>query len=328
MSHMLTETDEMFSASGKAPWHQLGTIVQDAPNSAAAIKLAGLGWSVDQMELQAITEAEEPLKVPGFRANVRSDTKMVLGVVTPTYTPCQNVDAFSFVDKLIKEEEVFFETAGSLKGGRVVWLLARLPGAFTVGKEDRNFPYLLFMNSHDGSTAIRIMPTTVRVVCWNTLNLALGSDSQRFCIRHVGDVQAKVDRARHAIGLAHKQFETFEEQVVQLVDVKLVMPQVTGFVEQLIPMADNVTVRAANSITRRRDRIAQIWETDPHCRLEGIEDSAWALVNAYTQFIDHERNCVGETEDEKLSSRIAGNWLGHQAIDKQDCFTRAIKAFV
>ena len=148
------------------PWHGLGEMVQEAPTSADALRLAGLDWRVDSKPVQVCGGR----KVDGFRANVRATDGAVLGMVSDRYRICQNTDAFDFTDNLIGGE-VRYETAGSLQGGRKIWLLAKLPDTFLLG--DAVEPYLCFTNSHDGSSAIRVCMTPVRVVCQNTLNIAL-----------------------------------------------------------------------------------------------------------------------------------------------------------
>ena len=164
MAHMI---ETMFSVREK-PWHGLGTIVMEAPASAEALKLAGLDWEVVQEPVY--TDNRELIK--GYKANVRSSDRRVLGVVSDRYKVVQNTDAFSFTDELLGKG-VKYETAGSLQEGKKVWLLARLPKEYVIAGE-RISPYLVFSNTHDGSGSVKVAVTPVRVVCNNTLNLALG----------------------------------------------------------------------------------------------------------------------------------------------------------
>ena len=149
------------------PWHGLGTQVEEAPTSAEALRMAGLDWNVVQRNIQVCGGA----KIQNYKANIRDSDGTVLGVVTDRYKIVQNAEAFEFTDSLIGGE-VRYETAGSLNGGRKIWLLAKLPETEIVG--DKTEPYLCFTNTHDGSGAIRVCMTPIRVVCNNTLNLALG----------------------------------------------------------------------------------------------------------------------------------------------------------
>ena len=156
--------------TGQPPWHGLGAVVKNAVTSREALQLAHLDWTVEQWPLQAVKDADRRA-VQRHKANVRSDTHAVLGVVSERYRIFQNQDAFDFMDSLVNEKLAMFETAGALQGGRRVWLLARIPGEFRAGADDVIDPYVLLVNTHDGTGALRLLPTTVRVVCQNTLNL-------------------------------------------------------------------------------------------------------------------------------------------------------------
>lgn len=163
---MAANVETMFYTREK-PWHGLGTGVAKAPSSADALRLAGLDWKV--MQEPIYTDAGR--KIPGYKANVRDTDRRVLGVVTDRYKVIQNREAFDFTDALLGSG-VRYETAGTLQEGRKVWLLARLPHEYIISGE-RISPYLVFSNTHDGSGAVRVAVTPIRVVCNNTLNLAL-----------------------------------------------------------------------------------------------------------------------------------------------------------
>ena len=165
---MAAEIETMFYVR-ETPWHGLGTKVMEAPTSKEALNLSGLDWKVEQEKIYT----ENGNVVTGFKANVRDTDKKVLGVVTDRYKVVQNEEAFAFTDELLGEG-VRYETAGSLQGGRKVWLLAHLPHEYIIAGE-RISPYLVFSNTHDGSGAIRVAITPIRVVCQNTLNLALNT---------------------------------------------------------------------------------------------------------------------------------------------------------
>lgn len=188
---MSANVESMFYAGREKPWHGLGTQVEEAPTSADALRLAGLDWTVQRKPIQVCGGR----KVDNFFANVRSSDGAVLGVVSDRYQVVQNAEAFAFTDALIGGEgQVHYETAGSLMGGRKIWLLAKLPDTEIVG--DKTEPYLCFSNTHDGSGAIRVCMTPIRVVCNNTLNIALNGAKRAWSVRHTGDIQAKLQEAR------------------------------------------------------------------------------------------------------------------------------------
>ena len=173
----ITSSDSMFSVR-QTPWHGLGAVLEEPPTTIAeAIERSGLGWRVEREPIALdrgdvatandwwLPRCEE---IPGWWANVRQDTRQVLGIVGERYRIVQNIEAFQFVDQLIGSA-MHFETAGSLHGGRRVWVLAQLPEHIEVGGDPVR-PYVLLMNSHDGSTAVVAASTPIRVVCQNTLN--------------------------------------------------------------------------------------------------------------------------------------------------------------
>ena len=177
----------------ETPWHGLGTRVLTAPASKEALEVAGLNWKVVQEPVY--TEANELIE--GYKANVRDSDRKVLGVVTNRYKVIQNEEAFSFTDSLLGEG-VRYETAGSLQGGKKVWLLARMPQDYIITGE-RISPYLVFSNTHDGSGAIKVALTPIRVVCNNTLNLALSSAKRSWSMIHTGDIQGKLEEAKDTL---------------------------------------------------------------------------------------------------------------------------------
>lgn len=163
---MAANVESMFYVR-ETPWHGLGTKVKEAPASNDALILAGLNWQVLQEPI--FTAASEPIE--GYKVNVRDSDRKALGVVTDRYKVIQNNEAFAFTDELLGEG-VRYETAGSLQGGKKVWLLAHMPREYIISGEQIS-PYLVFSNTHDGSGAIKVALTPIRVVCQNTLNLAL-----------------------------------------------------------------------------------------------------------------------------------------------------------
>ena len=175
------------------PWHGLGTRVEEAPGSKEALVLAGLDWKVVQKPIFT----EDGLPVNGFKANIRDRDSQVLGVVTNRYKVVQNEDAFAFTDKLLGEG-VTYETAGSLQDGRRTWILAKLPQRYIISGDEIT-PYLVFMNSHDGTGAIKAAMTPVRVVCQNTLNLALSTAKRSWSTNHTGDIKGKLEDARNTL---------------------------------------------------------------------------------------------------------------------------------
>ena len=194
---MAANVETMFYTREK-PWHGLGTKVEEAPCSADALYMAGLDWQVIQEPIY--TEFNEPIE--GYKANVRDSDRKVLGVVTDRYKIIQNHEAFAFTDSLLGSG-VRYETAGSLQEGKRVWLLARLPREYIIAGE-RISPYLVFSNTHDGSGSVKVALTPVRVVCNNTLNLALNTASRSWSMMHTGNIKDKIQEAKDTLFMAEE----------------------------------------------------------------------------------------------------------------------------
>ncbi len=189
---MAANVETMFYTREK-PWHGLGTRVEEAPNSKEALILAGLNWNVYQSPIWT----EKETMIPGYKANIRDADDKVLGVVTDRYKVIQNSEAFSFTDDLLGDG-VTFETAGSLQEGRRTWILAKMPQRFIIAGDEIT-PYLVFMNSHDGSGAVKVAMTPIRVVCQNTLNLALRDAKRSWSTHHTGKIETKMQQAKQTL---------------------------------------------------------------------------------------------------------------------------------
>ena len=277
MLFMAALVENMFSVREK-PWHGLGTIVKEAPTSEEALKLAGLDWEVIQSPVFS-SHGE----IEGYKANVRSTDKQVLGVVTDRYRVVQNTEAFSFTDELLGQG-VRYETAGSLMGGRKVWLLARLPREFIIAGE-RISPYLVFSNTHDGSGAVKVAVTPVRVCCNNTLNLALNTAARSFSMVHTGDVKGKVQEARQTLFMADKYMENLGLEFEKLRKQKMTEKQVKEYIEILLPIEDGAGAAAVKNMKKLRSDMQARYFDAPD--LKGLGNNAYRFVNAVSDFATH-----------------------------------------
>ena len=198
-----------------APWHGLGTKVDEALTSKDALIYAGLDWQV--LQEPVYTSAGE--LVSGYKVNVRDTDRNILGIVSDRYKIVQNEEAFSFTDALLGEG-VKYETAGSIANGKIVWMLARMPQRYIISG-DAIEPYLVFSNTHDGSGAIRVAMTPIRVVCQNTLNLALRGAQRSWSARHTSNVLNRLDEARETLQLADKYMNRLGKAIDELNQKKL-----------------------------------------------------------------------------------------------------------
>ena len=304
--------------TGTPPWHRLGTTVANAQTSEEAIRLASLDWSVEPWPLVARRDGIER-EVAGRVANVRADTREVLGIVSPGYKAFQNHAAFEFFDAIVQDKLAVYETAGALKGGRHIWMLARLPKTLRAAGDDEIRPYVLLTNSHDGTRALRMIPTTVRVVCANTLTLALGraAATEGLTIYHNESLERRVADAREKLGIITRRVDEFEVQVQALARRPMSRDDLTNYFTTLV--AD----RAAD--TQKRMLAAFVANLDHASNtLPGISGTAWAAYNSVSQWADHQSVVRGQTELQWADSRLASVWFGAAAEFKQRAFDAAV----
>ena len=275
---MAANVETMFYTREK-PWHGLGTMVAEAPNSKDALRLAGLNWKV--LQEPVYTENEELIQ--GYKANVRDTDRKVLGVVTDRYKVIQNEEAFAFTDTLLGEG-VRYETAGSLQEGRRVWMLARLPREFIIGGE-RISPYMVFSNTHDGSGAVKTALTPIRVVCNNTLNLALRTAKRSWSMIHTGDISGKIEEAKNTLLLADEYMTVLGQEFENLRKIKLSEKQVLDYIKILLPMEENYSLLQKRGVEKLRADMKMRYFDAPD--LKDVGNNAYRFINAVSDFATH-----------------------------------------
>lgn len=273
----LVET--MFSSGRQVPWHNLGIIVEEAPTSADAIRLAGLDWRVEQKPLFL----EDGTKIEGNFANVRSSDNKPLGIVGNKYKIVQNSDAFEFTDALLGEG-VRYETAGSLKDGKVIWLLAKMPETVEI-LGDKVEPYMVFTNTHDGSGAVRVCMTPIRVVCNNTLNIALNRAKRVWSARHTGSITNKLDDARETLQFAKQYMDATKETFEELHKIKMDEFTLYRVMNNLIPITEDMTDRQKDNQKEIRDDIIFRYNEAPDLKV--LDKTGARLVQAVADTTSH-----------------------------------------
>lgn len=299
MAHGLLEYDWMLSAKER-PWHGIGTVVEEAPTSEDAIRIARLDWTVDQFPVFANGN-----EIPGYFANVRSDTNEALGVVRNRYKIVQNTEAFDFVDGIVanKHLECRYETAGSLFNGRRIFLLVKLPNKDLLGDLVEN--YLFFTNSHDGSSALTAGITNVRVVCNNTLQMALEGASRIWRCRHTTNIEGKKQQAKEALGMAVKYMEGMEKTAWQMASKKINEERFLRLLShKLDSMRYNEKAKEATM-----ERIVTIYSEKDD--LQNFKGTAWGMYNATADFVSNTTPLRKTSlyEQKKLEKFFDGNVL-------------------
>jgi len=271
---MSANVETMFSVREK-PWHGLGTVVHEAVTSREALTLAGLDWEVRQEPI--IYKGQNS----GYFMNIRSTDDKVLGVVGSRYKPVQNVDAFDFVDGLIGEG-VTYETAGSLNSGKRIWLLAKMPDVRILDEVVE--PFMCLTNSHDGFSSLKVCMTPVRVVCQNTINLALRSAKRSWNGRHTGSLESKMAAAKETLGLAREYMSSLSETAEELYKIKVSPKDFSILQEKLFPITEDMTKRKEESQILLREQLKYAWEIDD---LGNIRGTGWGFINAVADMSTH-----------------------------------------
>jgi phage/plasmid-like protein (TIGR03299 family) len=317
MSHELTINAEgkadMFYR-GEAPWHKLGTEVKNAPTIAEAIKLAGLDWKV---------EVQPTYLKDGSRAlgsnTVRMDNGYKLGRVGDEYKPLQNSEALNFFQPFIDSGAATLETAGSLKGGKRIFILAQttLAEQVIVAKSaDVVRMYVLVSNGHDGTLAIRVGFTPIRVVCENTLEMAHHDGSSKLIrIRHTGDPQAALLAVQETMNLAKAEFEATAEQYRNLARHEISPKDLETFVRVTFDLKAAEDAKRTSTVL---EKVTNLFEHGRGNDLPGVKGTFWAAYNAAAEYVQYER---GKTDDSRLDS----TWFGTGAGLNRTAFLNAVE---
>lgn len=301
--------DTMFSYR-ETPWHKMGQILESAPTSADAIVAAGLDWTVQLREVYQQDEFGHFYKIEDQFATVRDKDNETLGVVGSRYQIVQNVEAFDFTDELIGEGCVY-ETAGSLRNGKTIWLLAHLPEAMQIAG-DSVMPYLCFTNTHDGTGAVKVFCTSIRVVCNNTLNAALSAAKRTWSARHTGSIDSKLAQATQTLQLANKYMDELKKSCEQLALKNIDNDKLIKYINLLLPEDDDMTKGAREN-------------------LRAVKNDIWIRYSYAPDLVDREQTmlrflqAVSDTASHRDPNRLTKNWRenrfmnlvsGNEMIDK------------
>lgn len=301
---MAHNVESMFSVR-EVPWHGLGQIVNSAPTAAEAIKLAGLDWRVNTHPVHH----SDPIlgfsgEIQGYKAMVRSDNQKTLSIMGSNYTPLQNEDAFSFFNPFVDAGLASFQTAGSLREGRIVWVLAELNKApIEVGNGDPVSKYLLLSNSHDGTMAVRVGFTPIRVVCNNTLSMAHDSNASKLIrIRHCKKVKDNVEALQDVINAMDASFEATAEQYKYLSKIAINSKHLEKYISIVFKTNPNGDERDKLRDKKMQELITNLFENGAGQNLKSAKGTAWGAYNAVTEYLTHER---GSNAEKRLNS----NWF-------------------
>lgn len=324
----MTAEIEINATTGKASyfgvkepaWHRLGVTLNEPPTVREAIVMAGLDWKVRLQPLHMRYDGEE-MDVPAY-ATVRDSDRSVLGVVGPTYQPLQNEDAFDFFQPWLDEGFADLETAGSLRQGKRVWVLAKLKGLEAeVVPGDPVLSYALLSNGHDGTMAIRAGLTNTRVVCANTLACAHGDEgSKLFRIRHTKKATDALSVIRETMNAVTQEFNASVEQYRALSRFGVRKEDIEKYVRRVFTpkvIEGGPSSEETDPCDRLLPKIIRLFEEGAGNNIPGVSGTGWAMYNAVTDFISHER---GNSDDNRLNSL----WYGDSAKVNQRALQTAL----
>lgn len=301
MAHELdiTNGQASFVSAREHAWHRLGRVLDDAFTAEEAMTQGLLGgWDVRKQPLFA-AEGGDMIPVPGFVSVVRTNPVTFdpepLGIVSPRYQPIQNEEHAAFLNNLVDESGAHFETAGALYGGRQVFISMKLPGHIRIGGADNVETYITALNSHDGSSSFTIMVTPIRVVCANTLGMALRSRPNMFRIRHTSGALTNLQKARDALEFTFDYMDDFQEEANKLVDTTLTHG---AFMEMMEKEFGAGKGASQNLQTRRQEKLDILEELFVEAGTQApIRDTAWAGFNAVAEYLDHYSPRYGDDPD-------------------------------
>jgi phage/plasmid-like protein (TIGR03299 family) len=313
---MAHEVENMFYVN-QTPWHGLGKRFIEAPETTEeAIVAAGLNWNVTMKDLYTAVGEQAPA-----RATFRDDTNSLLGVVGPGYTPLQNIEAFNFFQPLLDEKLVTFETAGSLRQGKRVWILAKInsPNIKIVG-EDEITKYVLLSNSHDGFMAVRAGFTPVRVVCANTMAMAHENNaSQLIRVKHGKNVVANLEALRDVMNVANAEFEASAEQYRFLASKQINNADLERYVKlTLTSTSEKDILKLENAGKRIIPKVIPLFEKGRGNDMNGVKGTWWAAYNAVNEYLAYEKG------DDRVS-RLDSMWFGQSATLNKKALDIAMK---
>lgn len=291
----MTANVERMMYSGQVPWHGVGTKIDGPVGSAQAIQLAGLDWDVDVAPI--VTDDQVRTGVDEYRVTRRRTDEVILGIVKRGWKPIQNRDAFKLFDSVLGEAKAFYTDAGSLQGGSKVFITVKLPEPILVGKaKDPVDRYMLLSNAHDGTRPLQMLFTPVRVVCCNTLNLALskkGDDEKtklapRVSISHSvlsRTLELQKAQAIKVMGAAHRWYETFGDWTNFISSRQLNGAQVKNIIAEVFP--PNKKKEVTPAIIGHRHEVERLFVEGKGHETAGVAGTGWALLNAFTEYADH-----------------------------------------
>ena len=308
---MAAEVESIMYA-GAVPWHGFGNCVGDAAvDSKIALKESGLGWEVEKRPIFTTCGSKDNVAsmqaIDDHCAIVRKTDDRVLGVVGAGWEPLQPFEMFDWTDSLVAEKLIKYHTAGSLRGGKKVWLLAQFDETVIL-PEDRVGKFLFLLNGYDGAQSIVINSTAVRVVCMNTARMAIGDGrANEIRIRHTASMKERLDATRNALGIAKEQSRGYDALLKAFAQIHMTGDRWTEFSKVLIP--DNPTAKHNTRAANARQKLLSLAVTGVGQDIPGVAGTGYAAYNAVTEYVNYHRSSRGgdAAQERRFESALMGS---------------------
>lgn len=307
---------------GEVPWHGLGKQVPKGVTAEQMIRAAGLDWEVELRPARGAREINrkkefsryEVVRVP--RPNTKEE-EVLLGVVGRRYQPLQNVEAFGFFNPIVGDAKAYFETAGALGEGERIWVMVKMPKAMEIIRGDECFKYLLLSNTHSGEGSVMVKFTTVRVVCQNTLMLAMEDGQKAYRVRHSKNMQYRLDDLARFLAIAQTVFQKAEEQFKLLARIHMIGDRLDHYFEAVFPRTP--AQKQKGETPARWEHVRKVFESQEDLQLPGVRGTLWGAYNAITRFEDYKQ----PQQEEQPDQRLERTWFGGGADTKLKALVKA-----
>jgi len=319
MSHNV----ETMAYAGELPWHGLGVPVSNDMSAYEMMEAAQLNWSVKKQPMYFMPNEDNSnwvnnstgVLVEDKMLLIREEDNKQLDVVGKNWHPVQNQEAFDFFYDWVEEGKMEMHTAGSLSNGKIVWILAKVNETFEVVKDDVVESYMLFTNPHSFGTSLNVRFTPIRVVCNNTLQLALGSNNNGIRLDHTKKFDPHV--VRDALGLATNSMIEYSNQAKHLVNKMSTKESRDEYFSKLFPMT-HYEEEVKGYVRSKKAAYANRLHNNGTPGAGLVKDSWWDTFNTVTYMYDHK---LGKSN----ASRVKSSWYGDASKSKQEALTKALQ---
>lgn len=321
MSHAIDRSNDRDNVAyiGDKPWHGLGAEMQDDADLDQWRIAAGLNWGVNEHPVMYMDNNGTLVEVPNQKALVRDDTGFTLSIVGDGYNVVQPIDVIEFYRSLIEGQGFKMETAGSLMNGRRIWALARTGEEARIKGQDLLRQYIMLATGFDRMMATSAAQTSVRVVCWNTFQYAIGANGQHADVRVPHHSVYDAEKVKAMMGLETNAWSNYVDGANVLADRRVQSKEaVEYFFDLFYSGRDDVDIEN-KAVERRLSTMLEIYEGGVGQDTQSAAGTAWGLVNAVTRYADHERKAQSQ------NNRLNSAWFGDGERMKTKAWNQALR---